>query len=275
MVYCTSFIDQIIIMCKKLVLGSSLETIENRFCVVSDTRIESNPSVLVSPGERTLIITQQEPKRLMLSSFGLTPSRAKEPMQLINARAEGNKNPKNDPLYSGGKAIFMKPSFKRPLVSQRCIIIADAFVEWSTVTRQPYLVYLRERERPFGMAGLYDIWIHPETKIEYHGFTIITAPGNALIHQLPATRMPVIIPKGREVPWLRSSNHLSDVLGMLERFPAEKMNAYPIGKDFDKSPQVSAPDLKLTGDRIYSEVERKVIPHSRWGHKEKGAGGRV
>ena len=206
----------------------------------------------------------------MLSSVGMTPTWAKEPMQLINARAEGNKNPKNDPLFSGGKAIFMKPSFKRPLISQRCIIIADAYVEWSTVTRQPYLVYLRDRERPFGMAGLYDTWIHPETKAELHGFTIITVPGNALVHQLPATWMPVIIPKGREVPWLRSSNHLSDVLGMLEIFPAEKMNAYPIRHGFEKSLQVSSPDLKPTGDRIYSEVERKVIPHRHWGHKQKG-----
>jgi len=58
-----------------------------------------------------------------------------------------------------------------------------------------------------------------------NSFTIITVPGNSLIHQLPATRMPVILPKGRETDWLKPSKHLSEILGMLEIFPAEKMNA--------------------------------------------------
>ena len=123
------------------------------------------------------------------------------------------------------------------------------------------------------MAGLYAIWIHPETKAELHSFTIITVPGNSLIHQFPAIRMPVIIPKGREVPWLRYSNHLSGILGMLEIFAAEKMNAYPIRKDFDNISQITVDILDPVGERIYKEVERKIIPFRHWGNKKKGAVG--
>jgi putative SOS response-associated peptidase YedK len=202
----------------------------------------------------------------------MTPAWAKQPLNLINARAEGNKNPKNDPMFTGGYAIFMKPAFKRPLFSQRCIVIADAFIEWSTTTKQPYLIYLRGHERPFGMTGLYDVWINPDTKAELHSFTIITVPGNSLIHKLPAARMPVIIPKGREKNWLRSSSHLSEVLGILEIFPAEMMNAYPISKEIELPGLYTIDILKPAGERIYKEFEQKFIPRRHWGHKQKGAG---
>jgi putative SOS response-associated peptidase YedK len=260
-------------MCQKFILCTHRETIEKRFNLSSDSKLEWEPGIVVSPGEETLIITQQNPKRLTLSEFGMTPVWAKQPMNLINARAEGNKNPINDPLFTGSRGIFLKPAFKRPLVSQRCIVIADAFVEWSATTGQPYLTYLRNRERPFGIAGLYDIWINPDTKAELHGFTIITVPGNSLIHQIAATRMPVIIPKGREVPWLRSSNHLTDILGMLETFPAERMNAYPVGRDIDLQGPFTTGILTPVGERFYKETEQKIIPHRHWGHKQKGAGG--
>ncbi len=191
-------------MCRKFILASSLETIERKFSIVASTRLDWDPGIVVSPGEESLIITQQNPKELTLSKFGMTPVWAKQPMNLINARAEGNKNPDNNPLYTGGRAIFMKPAYKRPLVNQRCIVIADAFIEWSSKTKQPYLIYLRNRDRPFGMAGLYDIGVNPVTRAELHSFTIVTVPGNSLIHHLPATRMPVILSRGEK---LTGSDH--------------------------------------------------------------------
>jgi hypothetical protein len=58
--------------------------------------------------------------------FGYTPAGVKEPWDLLHARAEGGKNRRNDPLYSGSPAIFMKSAFKKPLFRQRCVVIADA-----------------------------------------------------------------------------------------------------------------------------------------------------
>jgi putative SOS response-associated peptidase YedK len=256
----------------KFVLASSLETIEKRFTVRVPGRLEWVPQVVVSRGDETLVITQQEPRELALMRFGYTPAGVKEPWDLLHARAEGGKNRRNDPLYSGSPAIFMKSAFKKPLFRQRCVVIADAFVVWPAAGKQPWLVYLKDRERPFGMAGVYDVWIHPVTKAEIRGFALISVPGNDLIHRLPAARMPVIIPRGRELPWLRSSSHLSDILGMLSIFPAEKMNAYPLSPGFDQNPPLAGNSLKPAGERIYSETERKILPVRHWGHKQKGAG---
>jgi putative SOS response-associated peptidase YedK len=259
-------------MCQKFILASSLATIEKSFSVFADSRLEYKPRFVLVPGEMTLVITQLDPKQLTLSKFGMTPTWAKQPMNLINARAEGNKNPKNDPMYTGGQAIFMKPAFKKPLHTQRCIVIADAYIEWSSTTKQPYLIYLRDHNRPFGMAGLYDKWINPETKAETNSFTIITVPGNSLIHQLPASRMPVILPKGRESDWLKPSKHLSEILGMLQIFPAERMNAFPVSKEVDLPGLFTLDNLKPVGEKLYKEAEQKFIPHRHWGHKQKSAG---
>jgi putative SOS response-associated peptidase YedK len=259
-------------MCKKFILGSPLETIENKFNLSPNSKLEWEPGYVVSPDEETLIITLQNPKQLTLSRFGMTPAWAKHPMNLINARAEGNKNPDNNPLFTGSRSIFFKPAFKKPLFSQRCIVIADAFIEWSSTTKQPYLIYLKGHERPFGMAGLFDIWINPDTKAELHSFTIITVPGNSLVHQLPAARMPVILPKGKEIDWLKPSKNLSEILGMLEIFPAERMNAYPISKNIELPGPYTIDILKPVGERISKEKEQKFIPHRHWGHKQKGAG---
>jgi putative SOS response-associated peptidase YedK len=241
-------------MCYKFILAGNLAVVEKKFNVRAGIRLEWEPHFVVSPGDETLVITQQNPGQLTLSKFGLVPSWSKQSVALINARAEGNKNPGNDPLFTGGKSIFMKPAFKRPLVSQRCVVIADAFIEWSVQTKQPYLVYLRDKARPFGMAGVYDIWINPVTKAETHSFAVITVPANALIGQLPASRMPVILPRGRERDWLRSSNHLIDILGMLEIYPAEKMNAYPLGRELESADPHTPEVLKPAGERIYQET---------------------
>ncbi len=259
-------------MSKKFILASSQENIENRFNLSPNIKLEWEPKYVVSPGEESLIITQQNATVLTFSCFGMTPSWAKQPMNLINARAEGNKNPDNDPLFTGGKSIFTKPAFKRPLVSQRCVVVADAFIEWSTKTKQPYLVYLRDKSRPFGMAGMCDVWINPDTKAETHSFTIITVPGNPLIHQLPASRMPVILAKGREGDWLRPSNHLTDILRMLEMYPSEKMNAYPISKQVESGGPHSSEILNPVGNRIYSEKVQTFTPQRHYGHKQKDAG---
>jgi putative SOS response-associated peptidase YedK len=116
-------------MCRKFILGSKLETIEKTLSVVAPIYLEWSPKIVVSPGDETLIITQQNPKELTLSRFGMTPTWAKQTMSLINARTEENKNIDNNPLFTGSKAIFLKPAFKKPLFSQRCIVIADAFIE--------------------------------------------------------------------------------------------------------------------------------------------------
>mgnify|MGYP003341682027 CR=1 FL=1 len=106
-------------MCGRYVIVSSVETIEKRFNVkADDAAAEFKGNYNLGPGAVAPVITNTEPNRLQLFTFGLCPSWAKKRMYLFNARAEGDGNPENDPEYSGGKGIISKPSFRKPIRSQ-------------------------------------------------------------------------------------------------------------------------------------------------------------
>jgi putative SOS response-associated peptidase YedK len=71
---------------------------------------------------------------LKLMRWGLIPSWAKDESigdKLINARAE---------------TIFEKPSFRKPLERQRCLIPADGFYEWQMSGRSVFASLRRDEE---------------------------------------------------------------------------------------------------------------------------------
>ena len=137
-----------------------------RYEIVDGTRIfvrfgvanaNATPEMLANLDVRP---TQQVPAlltdhQLQVMKWGLVPSWAKDEAighKMINARAEG---------------IEQKPSFKRPLRTQRCLLPASAFFEWQGATgvtkgaKVKYRIGRKDGEM-FGLAGLYDVWKSPE-----------------------------------------------------------------------------------------------------------------
>lgn len=117
-------------MCRKYVLASSLEKIESRFNVrINQHTLPISESFAVACTDSSYVITSENPHDCQVYQFGMTPYWAKKPMNLINARAEGDKNANDDPYYNGPNSIFLKQAFKKPVQMQRCLVIADAFYE--------------------------------------------------------------------------------------------------------------------------------------------------
>ena len=120
------------------------------------------------------------------------------------------------------------------------------------------------------MAGLYDHWKNPETNQIQTGFAIITTTANELFMQMGVPRMPVILPIGRENDWLKTDRMLSQVLGMLNEYSTDKMNAYPIS-DLVLNSDVN--DLSLIqpiGERLQQIVQPQPFqPRSYWQSKAK------
>jgi putative SOS response-associated peptidase YedK len=97
---------------------------------------------------------------------------------MINARCE---------------TLHQRASFKQLLARNRCLIPADGFFEWRRVGRTgkiPMRVRMRD-QKPFTMAGLWDLWRDPEGE-ELCSFTIITTPANKLLRPIH-DRMPLIL----------------------------------------------------------------------------------
>lgn len=248
-------------MCGRYVVVSSVEVIEKRFNVTADPELPLGiiPNYNLGPGAVGPVITNDAPNKLQFFTFGLTPHWGKKRMYLFNARSEGDANKENDCNYTGGKGIISKPAFRKSIRSQRCLVIADAFIEGTTNEGldHPYLVYLRNHKRPFAFAGIWDKWINPETGEVIHSYSIITTVANSLLQKIPHHRSPVILSERQEKRWL-NAEHLTEITGMLEPYPSDEMNAYPISNRI-KNPRNNSRDLlDPLGDRLEKEYDIKI-----------------
>jgi len=139
-------------------------------------------------------------------------------------------------------------------------VIADAY--------QPYLVFLPDKNRPFAFAGIYDQWKDPESKEIVTSFAIITTVANSLLQSIGVKRMPVILSRSEETYWVKSSSHLSDALVLLNPYPAENMNAYPVS-EMANIPGMNDPSmLNPVGEKLQKEFVA-VRVESGYHHKEK------
>ena len=243
-------------MCGRYVIVTKLQIIEKAFDVdISEVYERFIPSVNVSPGEDALVITNHHPKKAQLFTFGFTPKWAKKKMYVINARSEGDHNKENDPNYVGAKGILSKPMFRHAIRSQRCLVLADGFIEGPQKERlnKPYLIYNREKRRPLALAGIWDEWVDKSSGEITSSFAILTTTPNTLIQKIGHHRSPVVLEEENEKKWLDNDIPLHEITALLQPFDPEDFNAYPISKDI-KSPRNKDPELlKPIGDPIVKE----------------------
>ena len=160
--------------------------------------------------------------------------------------------------------IFDKKSFNKQIRNQRCQIIADAFIEGTTKERldKPYVVYLKDHQRPFAMAGIWDSWVNKETGEVTNSFAIITTVNNELLARIPHHRSPVILHREDEQDWLSPDLSDAETAQLLRPYPAKQMNAYPVSNEI-KHPAAKGIELMAPiGERLTPEfdiqVERKI-----------------
>lgn len=132
---------------------------------------------------------------------------------MINARAEG---------------IAEKPSFKRPLRTQRCLVPASAVFEWQGApgakgTKVKYHIGRQDGDM-FALAGLYDVWKRPGGH-ELTTCTIITCQPNAVMAPIH-NRMPVILLPEDEDAWLDPDmTEVERITGYLRPYPDDLLAA--------------------------------------------------
>ncbi len=247
-------------MCGRYTVVSSVQQIEKRFNVKDSSPSKHRLNVNVSPGDYAPIISSENPNQISYFRFGLTPFWAKKPMYFFNARSEGDHNKENRTDYTGAKGIISKPSFRKPIRSQRCLIIADAFLEGPEKEKlsKPYLVYLRDKKRPFAFAGIWDTWVNTETGEIIQSHAIITTVSNKVTQEIGHHRSPVILTADQERDWLNADLELDDVTSMLKPYPAEEMNTYPISNEI-KHPAANGLELlEPIGAPLFKEYDYQL-----------------
>jgi len=190
------------------------------------------PRFNIAPTQPVLAIPNDDQNTADFFVWGLIPMWAKDPSignRMINAR---------------GETLEEKPAFRGSLKYKRCLILADGFYEWKGApgkkVKTPFFIHMKDR-KPFAFAGLWDSWNSPDGSL-VKSCTIITTEPNELtgiIHN----RMPVILHPRDYAKWLDPSSQTSEnLLALIQPYPAEQMNAYPVSTQVNK-PENDHPEL--------------------------------
>ena len=247
-------------MCGRYVTVTSVKAIEKRFQVTAGpgyTDAPPPPNTNVSHGDAAPVITGDQPKALQAMQFGFTPSWAKKQFYMINARSEGDHNAENDPGYRGAMGILQKPMFRQSIRTRRCLVVADAFIEGPQREKlaKPYVVYARDGQRPFALAGIWDEWTDTGSGEVIRSFAIITTTACDAMHAIGHHRSPVMLDPEDERKWVDPVTPLSDATALLRPIPDGRLNAYPIDTAI-KNPRLNGTTLlQPTGERVFPEYD--------------------
>ena len=251
-------------MPSRYIISTTPEAIESIFALPPQSiKVENNYNI--SPGQFAPVITNEKPYEIQLFKFGLTPFWAKSEMNLFNARAEGDSNADDNPAFHGSAGIILKKAFRKPIRSQRCIVIASAFIEGPSIQglAKPYLIYLRNHQNPFALAGIWDTWLNPKTGFPESSFSIITTTANSLLRQIGNPRMPVILTYSGAKKWINPNTDLSRITSMLNHYDSNLMNAYPIDPKIKNPSENDKQLIQPIGERILIEEKPVMrLPYS-------------
>jgi putative SOS response-associated peptidase YedK len=173
-------------MCGRYTLSSTPESIEAIFDGPIDIP-EIIPRYNIAPTQRSGIVTGAETYSFEFSVWGIMPTWMRESRTIINARSE---------------TILEKPFFKRLHEKGRCVVPADGFFEWETVSGKKRPVYFhRSGREPFAFAGLFEK--DPESGLPK--FVVLTVAANDFVRPVH-DRMPAILSGSAIGSWLKEGN---------------------------------------------------------------------
>jgi putative SOS response-associated peptidase YedK len=212
-------------MCFTIEVHLTRKAIENRFRVDTSALYDYDFNYFYRAFTNPLIpvISMEDPAQVRLMEWGLIPEWVGERKKAEQIR-KGTYNARAESLHE-------KPSFREPLSSGRCLVIAHGFFEWQLINgvRIPWFIRLKNEE-PFVFAGLYDTWRDPENKDLLQTFSIITTKANSLMEKIHNTkkRMPVILSKDFEKEWIMGDISLHKVNKLLTPIDETYIHAHTV-----------------------------------------------
>ncbi len=166
------------------------------------------------------VITNEQPKRFQLLTWGLIPSFMKD----ISHPSELQWNT----LNCVGEKIFETKSFKNAALSKRCLIYVDGFFEPHHYKGRSYPFYVcHKNNEPMILGGLWEDNQHIQT------VSIVTVEASLLLRKIhnDKKRMPLIIPKELRFEWLKhidSSSEKESIREMICPYDDELLTTYSV-----------------------------------------------
>ncbi|VVB09075.1 unnamed protein product [Arabis nemorensis] len=225
------------------------------------------PSYNVAPGSYMPVLRKDNEAvgdgvAVHCMKWGLVPNFTKKTdkpdfFKMFNARSE---------------SVTEKPSFRRLLPKNRCLVAVDGFYEWKKEgsRKQPYYIHFKDH-RPLVFAALFDSWQNSGGETLYT-FTILTTSSSPALHWLH-DRMPVILGDKDSVNTWLDDPSTSKLKPLLAPYENTDLVWYPvtpaIGKPtFDGPECIQQIPLKASQNSLISKFFSAKQPKTDEGDEE-------
>jgi putative SOS response-associated peptidase YedK len=226
-------------MCYTVEINIPRNELEKRFGARLREENTYKPGFFYSAFQLPALPVIAEPGIIDIFTWGLIPFWVKNENQADSIRTK-TFNAKAETLQD-------KPSFRKSLLYNRCLIPAHGFFEWHTLNGKKFPYYIRlKNDEPFAFAGLWDEWVNKETGEVLRTFTIVTTAANSLLEQIHNSkkRMPVILEPGAASAWLDNNGSTDSKLTLLKAVPSDSLTAYPVSpKASDARAERNVPEI--------------------------------
>jgi putative SOS response-associated peptidase YedK len=184
-------------------------------------------------------VCSTDPGKLRMLRWGLIPSWTRSiddaneiRYKTFNARSE---------------SLDVKPSFRGPVRSKRCVIPVRGFYEWQHAEKIKIPWYICHfNDEILSLAGIFDEWLESSTGEKYSTFSIITTDANDLMAEIhnSGKRMPAILTRDSEKDWISQSLPYDELLGLLRPSPDDMLKAHTISPLInDRNADRNNPDI--------------------------------
>lgn len=158
---------------------------------------------------------------------------------------------RNMTLNAVSETVFEKPSFRKSILSKRCLLPVSGFFEWREFhgNKYPYYIYPKNAAG-FLLASVFDSWTDPVTGETQDTFSILTTKANPLMEEIHNVkkRMPLILDPEQAASWLDSQSSPDTLRSMMQPYNEQLMEAHTISK--------TASNAKL--NRNHPDILQKV-----------------
>jgi len=214
-------------------IASTPEVIKEKFHL--DALDDFSANYNVQPTQKSPAIASNNPDQMVNFNWGIIGDFTR------------NKSVSNKLLYAPLEDILNKASLRSSLNNKRCVILADGFYSWKSISKKgltPYRSALPDNQ-PFAMAGLWTEYTTEDDQV-FPTFKIITTETTGMLSGI-ADRVPVVLNEDLLIEWLNPATQDDSLLDFLGNSEVMKFNSYPV------TPRLKDPNFN-------SEVLWKEVP---------------
>ena len=249
-------------------LVSNKEAITRKFEADIPESLSYTANYNLREGANCIFLSSAQPQTFTNYRFGMIPCGSKGEKIFYQAQVENVTHHSTTGILR--RDIIHSPYFQKAIRQQRGLLPVDYIIVESEA-RKPYLLFLKDKKRPMGLACVWDAWKKDMLDELVYGFAVVTVPvyGGEL-EKLGIKEIPLILNENSYKKWLKTDASLAAITHLLNPVDEKLINGYPVSDKILTCDDNERSLIDPVGEFIFKE-EKMLIPQIRsyYGHKKK------